>query len=265
MNIGRIAVFAGPSLPPAYRPAGPFEWFPPATAGDVLAALDRGPSNICLIDGFFDSRPAPWHKELLVAMEHGVRVLGASSMGALRAAELERFGMTGVGTIFGAYRDARLRGDDEVALVHATERLGWAPLSVPMVEMRATLAAACRAGILSPHAARQIRGLAHDIHLSDRDWPRVRKACSAERLAPPEALRSLEAAHVPLKRRDALDCLAAARSPLPDPARIAVPRTCFLSRLECEVAARRSTAAPAPLRRPVGTASRRRQARDDGA
>ena len=31
--------------------------------------------------------------------------------------------MIGVGAIFRAYRDGRLEGDDEVALLHATE--GW--------------------------------------------------------------------------------------------------------------------------------------------
>ena len=54
-------------------------------------------------------------------MEEGIQVLGASSMGALRAAELHGFGMIGYGTIFEWYRDGLIDGDDEVALWHEPE------------------------------------------------------------------------------------------------------------------------------------------------
>jgi hypothetical protein len=250
-----IPVFAGPSLPPADRPGGPFDWRPPATAGDLLALLEAPPARLCLIDGFFDSRPAPWHKELLLLMARGTLVFGAASMGALRAAELGAFGMIGVGAIYRAYRDGRLQGDDEVALVHGPERIGWAPLTVPMVEVRATLVAACRAGVLPPSLARRIRALVHDLHFDARDWPMMERLCQAERLADAPAFRRIAALHVPLKRMDAHDCLAAALSPmpphsLPQPP----PETCFIRELARRIAApnpRRRTAA-GPIRRETG-------------
>ena len=231
-----IPVFAGPSLPPAARPDGPFAWHPPAMAGDLVQWLGRPPARLCLIDGFFDSRPAPWHKELLLLMAAGTRVFGASSMGALRAAELHLFGMTGVGAIFRAYRDGRLHGDDEVALIHATEALDWAPLTVPMVEVRATLVAACRTGLMTPAQARRIRSLVHGVHFSERDWPQMEKACVTAGLVDAATFRRFQAMHVPLKQRDALACLAAARAatgikrPCPPP-----PPTCFIRRLIEEV------------------------------
>jgi hypothetical protein len=233
-----IPVFAGPSLPPSTRPAGPFEWHPPARAGDLLRLIDRPPERLCLIDGLFDICPAPWHKELLVLMARGTLVFGASSMGALRAAELHRFGMVGIGAIFRAYRDGRLQGDDEVALVHATEPLGWAPLSVPMVEFRGTLVAACRARLIDPATARRLRAAAHEVHFRERDWPLLTRICVGAGLIDAECFRRLEAMHVPLKREDALSCLAAALSwissspPCPAP-----PRTIFLERLAAEVGA----------------------------
>lgn len=236
---GLIAVFAGPSLPVAMRPEGPFEWFPPAIAGDLLARVERPPARLCLIDGLFDSRPAPWHKELLLLMAHGTLVFGASSMGALRAAELHMFGMIGVGAIFRAYRDRRLDGDDEVALLHATEKLDWAPLTVPMIEVRATLAAACRARLIDPTRARRIRATVREIYFGDRDWPMIAKACLAEGLLDVETFRRLEAMHVPLKRQDALKCLAAARSwSQPAPSCPPPPDTCFIRKLADEVRAR---------------------------
>ena len=232
-------VFAGPSLPVAMRPNGPFEWLPPAIAGDLLAWIDRPPARLCLIDGLFDSCPAPWHKELLLLMARGTIVFGAASMGALRAAELHMFGMIGIGAIFRAYRDRRLHGDDEVALLHATAQLDWAPLTVPMVEVRATLAAACRAGLIDPPLARLVRAAVRDIYFGDRDWPMMERTCLAERLLDLATFRRLAAMHVPLKRQDALECLAAAEGwsqpprPCPPP-----PDTCFIRRLAQEVGAK---------------------------
>ena len=227
-----IPVFAGPSLPAASRPDGPIQWLPPAMAGDLSRLGERPPAKLCLIDGFFDSRPAPWHKEILALMARGTIVFGASSMGALRAAELEAFGMIGVGAIFEAYADGRLTGDDEVALIHATAELDWAPLSVPMVELRATLGAACRARVITVETARRLRSAGRAIQFVDRDWPALAAAFVGEGLADCAAVEKLEAMHVPLKRRDALACLAAALDwsqparPCPPP-----PDTVFIRRL----------------------------------
>jgi hypothetical protein len=78
-----------------------------------------GYRTIGLIDGFFGNVPAPWHKEILYAMGRGVKVYGAASMGAIRAAELHRYGMKGAGRIFQAYRLGLLTDDDEVCVLHS--------------------------------------------------------------------------------------------------------------------------------------------------
>jgi len=79
-----VVVFLGPSLPleEARRLFPSAEFLPPARMGDVQAALERQPRTLCLIDGYFEHVPAVWHKEILCALDRGVRVLGASSMGA---------------------------------------------------------------------------------------------------------------------------------------------------------------------------------------
>ena len=253
-----ILVFAGPSLPAGARPSGPFEWRPPARAGDLLALVDRPPTTVCLIDGYFDWCPAPWHKELLLLMAGGTRLLGASSMGALRAAELDGFGMIGIGAIYRAYRDGRLTGDDEVALIHATEALDWAPLSVPMVELRATLASACRAGLLSVDSARRLRACGRELQFEDRDWPALERAFTAERLVDSAVLARLRTLHVPLKQMDAIACLGAALRPggrgraVPPP-----PQTCFMRDLAAELGLPATKTAPdAPI--PALGRSRRR-------
>src|SRR5262245_17446347 len=120
-------VFLGPTLPvEAARSILPEAvYLPPVSMGDVYALLAQKPQRIAIVDGLFERTPAVWHKEILFALSRGVRVLGSSSMGALRAAELHRFGMVGVGRIFDAYRDGVLCDDDEVALGHATAEHGW--------------------------------------------------------------------------------------------------------------------------------------------
>lgn len=229
MSAGPIPVYAGPSLPAQLRRDGPFDWRPPAVAGDLLALADSPPARLCLIDGLFDAQPAPWHKELLLLMSRGTCVFGAASMGALRAAELDRFGMIGVGVVYRAFRDGGLSGDDEVALVHGAAELDWMPLSVPMIEVRATLIAAVRDRLLSPTVARRIRALVREIHFSDRDWPAMAAACARAGLAEEGLLRRLVRLHVPLKQRDALACLDAALAfGGPPPPASAPPATGFL-------------------------------------
>ena len=84
-----VCVFLGPTLPveEAARILDAV-YLPPAAQGDVLMATDDGADVIGIVDGYFQGAPSVWHKEILWAMSRGVRVLGSSSMGALRAAEL---------------------------------------------------------------------------------------------------------------------------------------------------------------------------------
>jgi hypothetical protein len=227
----------------------------------VLSTLDRAPAAICLIDGLFDRCAAPWHKELLLVMARGVRLLGAASMGALRAAELHRHGMTGVGTIFEAYRDGRLCGDDEVALVHAPERLRWTPLTVPMVEVRATLWRACRAGLIAPEQARCIRSATHDIHYEDRDWPTMERHCVDAALIDRGRFARLASMHVELKRADALRCLDAAATETRPRACRTPPLTCFTR----ELARQRGVSWPPRFGAGPRTADRRNPRETDDA
>lgn len=235
----RIAVFAGPSLPPRSRPRDvSLTWFPPAATGDVLKIVGTGFDTVCLIDGYFDHRPAPWHKELLTVMAAGIRLIGASSMGALRAAELDGLGMEGVGAIYRAFRTGLLTGDDEVALIHGPDVIGWAAASIPMVEVRATLVEAVRSGLLTVGIARHLRMIAQDIHYTDRDWPLLRRSWVGAELVDLSCVQAIEGLHVPLKQMDAEQCVAVAMADGPRPAPLHIPQTCFLRDLQTEVSQR---------------------------
>ncbi|MFW8635149.1 TfuA-like protein [Cribrihabitans pelagius] len=167
-------VFCGPTLAAArVRGLLAAEVRPPARQGDIYRAASAGPAAIGLIDGYFDGVPSVWHKEILWALEQGIAVFGSASMGALRAAELDRFGMIGVGTIYEAYASGSLCDDDEVALQHGPEALGFPPLSEPMVSVRATLDAACGAGVLARGTAEALRSAAKALFYKHRSWDRI--------------------------------------------------------------------------------------------
>ena len=146
-----LVVFLGPSLGVnTARDILDARYLPPARRGDIYRVMTSGVETIVLIDGVFHNTPSVWQRELLDAMAEGIQVFGASSMGALRAAELHRFGMKGFGVVFGWYRDLLIDGDDEVALLHASEEFGYRGLSVPLVNIRYTLAQAVKQGQLTP-------------------------------------------------------------------------------------------------------------------
>src|SRR5262245_9497410 len=145
MSADRTVVFLGPSLEPEIARAilpGVLV-LPPAQCGDVLRAIRLRPRAIVLIDGLFEQRAAVWHKEIAYAFERGIPLLGAGSMGALRAAEMSPFGMIGVGTIFEQFRNGELVDDDEVAIVQRADGRG---LTDAMVNIRATVARALNLG-----------------------------------------------------------------------------------------------------------------------
>lgn len=247
----RIVAFAGPSLPAGDRSAFPdIDWRPPAEAGDLLRLPADEISAVCLIDGYFDHRPAVRHKEILLLLSEGVRIFGASSIGALRAAEMEPFGMIGVGAIFGAYARGALHGDDEVALVHAGGDQDWRPFSIPLVDVRATLCRARRGGIAGRDEARALLTAAASIHYVDRDWKSI---CAASGGAGGAGFETwLERGTVFQKRDDAAACMRAAMKPAAAGRdRPEFVRTCFLESLARECGVSLETRRSPPDRRPA--------------
>ncbi len=105
----------------------------PIQRGDLGAALKERPDIIAIIDGVFHQSSAVGHKEILNVMKSGVKVYGASSMGALRASELDTLGMVGVGYVYTQYATGEVDSDDDVAVMLDSETLE--ALSVPLISM----------------------------------------------------------------------------------------------------------------------------------
>jgi hypothetical protein len=207
-----VVVFAGPTLrePEVLGRLPEAIVHGPVALGDVYRAAHSRPLAIAIIDGYFERVPATWHKEILWAMAEGVHVFGASSMGALRAAELCTFGMVGVGRVFEAFRDGELEDDDEVAVVHGPAEHGYAAGSEAMVNIRATLRRAVAERLLSDDTAARLTVLAKDTFYAQRGYRALLAAGKAQGLpqAELEAFRDwLPERRVDQKRLDALQLL----------------------------------------------------------
>ena len=206
-------IFTGPTLSAdEARIVLDADYRPPAAEGDVYRAAQGRPHLIGIIDGYFERIPAVWHKEILWAMSHGIHVFGAASMGALRAAELDAFGMEGIGAIFEAYRDGSLEDDDEVAVAHAGPEFGFTAVSDAMVDIRYTLGLALDAGAIGAATYAALESTAKALFYPDRNYALILERAAARGAAEDELRRFREwlpEGRASLKRADALAMLKA--------------------------------------------------------
>jgi len=226
-------VYIGPTLPAdgvrARLPGATV--LPPAAVGDILKATRRrGVTRIAIVDGYFERMAAVWHKEILVALERGIAVYGAASMGALRAAELAPWGMIGVGSIYRDYVRGTLVADDEVAVAHLPAEYGYRAVSDALVNIRYGLAAAVKAKVISPAIVGRLVDIARSRFYRERSWAQLVTDAAAA------GIRVDGLTTWPKPDRKAQDALLLLRrlgmDRLVRRARIRVPRTWALRQLE---------------------------------
>ena len=109
--------------------------------------------------------------------------------------------MIGIGRIYEWYASGEIEGDDEVAVAYCPERL--APLTVPLVHVRAWLRRETDAGALTPPEARKLLRRAGRIFYEERT-PRRLERLIAESLGPVrlDAMRSDGTAEIPDVKSD---------------------------------------------------------------
>lgn len=140
----------------------------PIKRGDISLAIKEQADIIGIIDGVFHQSPAVAHKEILDAINKGITVVGASSMGALRASELDELGMIGIGHVYRQYRDGKITSDDDVAVVLDTATLE--PLSVPLVSMEYVFSKAVIEGLIDDNEKYELLRIAKEIYYPKRNY-----------------------------------------------------------------------------------------------
>ncbi|MET7621277.1 TfuA-like protein [Streptomyces sp. NPDC005408] len=210
-----IHVYVGPTLAPdePLLSALTVRVLPPVRHGDLFDHAIADHDTVVIIDGLYHQVPALRHKEILAVMSRGVRVIGAASIGALRAAELHGFGMVGVGQIFHAYVVGDIDGDDEVAVGQEPggeqRALTW-----PLVNLRHVLRIAEQHGVVTSGTAARLLEELRAVYYPQRSTAAVLavcRQCGAGAVgAWLEEQRSVDPHFGDLKRCDAVQALLVA-------------------------------------------------------
>ncbi len=207
----RIIIYTGTSITheDARKILSNADYRPPVRRGNIIRAIREEPDVIGIIDGVFFNRAAVGHREILEAIKRGITVFGGASMGALRASELDRHGMIGVGTIYQRYRSEIYTSDDEVAVVLDPETCK--PLSTPLVNIRETLHKAAAEDLITPAEEREIVRIARETYYPERNYrallERARDNAILTRERAEELHRYIEEHAVDLKRDDAIEVI----------------------------------------------------------
>ena len=165
-------IFLGPSLThEKARKILDAEYRPPAKKGDFLGFTmpADGLTVVGLVDGYFlqDYPPSPIEVYQLIMRKNTV-VIGSASLGALRAVELEKFGMIGVGKIFELYKHGIVNADDEVAVTFTEEPQSLQ--SEAMIDIRFNLFIAKRKGIIDEITRKTVAKVAKSVYFPYRNY-----------------------------------------------------------------------------------------------
>ena len=161
----KTIVFSGPSISEAeVQRLAACTHAPPIKRGDLAAADDH--DVFVILDGEFGQNMSVTPKEILAVLGRGKTVIGAASMGALRASELDRSGMIGVGWVYEYFRGCAVRRDADVALVYSP--FDFKPMTVPMVDLEYWMEQASAAGLIRNKERALLLKLARSIFFADR-------------------------------------------------------------------------------------------------
>ncbi len=182
------------------------EYLPPVKRNDIKRLIKFPPEIIGIIDGVFFDSAAVAHREIIEALRMGITVVGGGSMGALRAFELEPYGMTGVGEIYEMYRNGVLESDDEVAVTFDDGTLE--PLSIPLVNVRMTVKRGREMGILTEEQATAVVDIAKKIFYPERNYRNIINKCVNKGIFPDSEKEKMfdffKKHEVDVKRKDAV-------------------------------------------------------------
>lgn len=207
-----MIAFVGPSISraEAERLCPGLDLRPPIRRDDLYREREKGAWGFLIIDGVFMQEDAVSPREVVDVLEDGALVVGASSMGALRAADCWPAGPKGVGLIYRLYRMGILESDEEVAVAVSAAGSNTV-VSLPLVNVRYAVSRAVRRRLLDRATARQIVSVAAAIYYPERTWQEV-----AGRVGqfPRELVEYC--AQFDLKREDAKRALACVKQMLRD-------------------------------------------------
>ena len=142
---------------------------PPARRGDLYTYRILRHELFLILDGAFGNVLSISPREVVDVVREGAVVVGASSMGALRAADCFPAGVSGVGIIFRLFNARAISSEDDVAVLFR-EDTPFPALTEPLVNMRIALRRATRKGLVAATEAESIIAAAQSLHFTRRTW-----------------------------------------------------------------------------------------------
>ena len=176
----------------------------PIQRGDLSLALKENPDIIGIIDGVFHQNSAVGHKEILAVINSGVKVFGASSMGALRASELDTLGMTGIGYVYNQYTSGKVESDDDVAVMLDSETLQ--ALSEPLINMKYVFENAVSENIITEKEKDDLLSVAKKTYYPKRNYAQTLSESDLDNNKKDELINFIRES-IDIKKEDAKDLL----------------------------------------------------------
>jgi hypothetical protein len=216
MSQRKVVVYTGPTISPdvVHAALPEAQVLSPLARGDVLSCQWNVGDTAVVIDGYFRERRSIGHKEILLLLSEGVDVIGAASMGALRAAELWPYGMRGVGVVYRMYATDEINGDDEVGVLHGPAEMGYPPHTVALVNLRYGCREGAATNLIPEATGRRIVEAAKALPFTHRSWLEIRSRLGEEDHDSLSMLKEkIGSGEWDLKRLDALAALRAVGTP----------------------------------------------------
>lgn len=166
----KTIIFAGPSISHQELAAlTTADLAPPIRRGDINRFADY--EMFVIIDGEFGQSLSVSPKEILGLLRAGKTVIGASSMGALRASELDGCGMIGVGWVYEHFASAAVRRDDDVALAYSP--LDLSSVTIPVIEIEYWTTLLLQRNLVAAKEKREICQVTRRIFYAERTAGRL--------------------------------------------------------------------------------------------
>lgn len=203
-----IIIFAGPSLNPDLKQKYPENQYKgPALQGDIAHATNCSSANIfVIVDGYYKSVPSIWHKEIIYANNKGKIVVGCSSLGAIRAAELDNYGMIGRGKVYQWYKNNEITRDPDVAVAHGPKEEDYISYTVPIVNIKASLKFSDKE--INEKDIEEVLQISREIFFEHRTMPSLLKRLKSSELRDKEKIcYILENKYIDQKKNDCTETI----------------------------------------------------------
>ena len=144
----------------------------PIKRRDIIQDIKNGFQVIGIIDGEFLQNLAVSPSEISDAIRCGLKVYGSSSMGAMRAVELNKYGMIGCGRIFEYIHAQAYFKDDQLGQLFFGEN---SPIqTLPFLDLKLGIDDLCQLKKLTKQEAALIIREYERLHFSERSFGALR-------------------------------------------------------------------------------------------